>query len=158
MSSTDFFQIANNLKAYRASLEALKEDRSPEYLREFYVDNESSPVPLKFYIKKLLSGSLKKEEVKSRLEELTEAWVEHSKEFDDKLKMDEDIYKKALELVKLEYHTAFKKFTETGESDEEFEKYLDHDKKAQQAVDMILTYEARGLEYLAQLIHKEEKK
>ncbi|MBI5064752.1 hypothetical protein HZA97_00820 [Candidatus Woesearchaeota archaeon] len=82
MGTKELFQVANNLKAYRAALNALDENRSPQYLSEYYVDNESSPVPLRYYLKKYLKGDLRKEDVKSRLEELTTAWTEYSKELE----------------------------------------------------------------------------
>lgn len=69
-----------------------------------------------------------------------------------------EYYRKALELVKPEYHAAFKKFTETGEADEFFGKYLDNDVQAQEAVDMVFTNQAREFMDLGKLLRNETDK
>ena len=60
--------------------------------------------------------------------------------------MDEAVYRKALEKVNPWYREAFEKFVNTGEANLQFLDYLDKDKNAQDAFDMLFPSGANKLE------------
>ena len=53
-------------------------------------------------------------------------------------------------LVTEKWQDAFTQFIQTGEANDEFLNYLDNDKKAQEAVEMAFTEQAKGFQNLAE--------
>lgn len=56
------------------------------------------------------------------------------------------IYEEALKLIEPKYKKGFCEFTQTGEADQEFLRYLDNNLNAQKAVDMIFQAQASAFE------------
>src|SRR3546814_256299 len=66
--------------------------------------------------------------------------------------MDKKELREILWLVEEKWHPDFSKFIETGEASEEFLNYLDSNSDAQRAVGLVMTVQARALEYIGKVL------